>query len=67
MFLTSMRGVRSRFSWDEVCADLQMSREQVQRFVDRGDLVKRYFKCAYPFDQQDVNQFIVKFNAGKVS
>lgn len=66
MNLVYPKGKRTRYTWREVATELAMSCAQVRRYVESGALQKRYFDSTFPFDQQDLNQFIVRFNAGKI-
>lgn len=65
MNLVCARGLRTVYTWSEVCELLQMPRRRVKHLVDTGRLIKAS-TGAYPFMQRDLNQFIVRFNAGEI-
>lgn len=65
MNLIAQRGWRSMYSWAEVCECLAMPRRRVQHLVTKGVLVKAT-SGAYPFAQSDINEFLTKFNSGRI-
>jgi len=58
--------MRTVYSWKEVCEFLGMPQRSVKNLVERGHLMKRY-SGQYPFDQSDVNGFLIRLNAGKIA
>jgi hypothetical protein len=65
MNLVGAVGMRTVYSWTEVCAFLGMTRNQVHSLVYNGKLIKRH-AGSFPFAQKDVNQFITHLNAGEI-
>jgi len=65
MNLAPQIGMRSVYSWKEVASFLGMKEEQVRSLVRTNRLIKRYTGM-FPFAQKDVNQFLVRFNAGEI-
>ena len=66
MNMVSAISVRTVYSWKEVCSFLGMRRTQVNGHVYKNRLVKRY-RDPYPFDQKDLNDFILLLNNGGAS
>ena len=65
MKLVSAIGMRTVYSWAEVCSFTGMGVESLKWKVRNGDLVKRY-SGQFPFDQSDVNDFLHRLNNGKI-
>ena len=65
MNLIPQVGRRSVYSWKEVCEFVGLKRNQLKWIVHTGRLVKRH-SGLFPFAQKDVNQFLVRLNAGEI-
>ncbi len=66
MNLVPQLGLRSVYTWKEVCDFLGMTRRQVKHLVESGQLVKAH-KGRFGFTQVHLNQFLTRLNAGKAS
>ena len=65
MTLVSAIGMRTVYSWAEVCEFTGLGQDQLKGLVHANKLVKRY-SGAFPFDQKDVNEFLHRLNNGKI-
>jgi|CXWL01.1.fsa_nt_gi hypothetical protein len=58
-------GLRERYSRKEVARLIGKSVRAVVWLTESGKLVKR-FEGREPYHQTDVNQYLVRYNAGKI-
>lgn len=66
MNLAPQLGLRKVYTWAEVMQFLGMDRNQVRWLVQSGKLTKAY-KGKFPFEQRDLNAFLIRLNNGKAS